>query len=328
MKRVAVVAAVVTAIALIGPAAWAAPPSPGGVKTLRTFDPNAGQNPENLAVDKQGRIYIAFPFTGELRREDPDGSEHVVAHLPTENGFGPLGVAIDAPGTVYVDDVTFDASTQGVYRVDPSSGEFQRIPGTEAIQLANGITFDDRGTLYVTDSIAGSVWRIPKGGSAELWVQDELLAGDNSGPLPFPIGANGIAYRHRTMYVNNSEKGSIVSIPVAADGSAGTPNVLAQDPALGGADGLAMDVHGNLYVAALPQSSIVRVSPDGSSITQIASGNDGLDFASGVAFGNGKGDRTTLYIVNFSVGPLFGAPRTFGPALLAMDVGVPGLPQP
>jgi hypothetical protein len=42
----------------------------------------------------------------------------------------------------------------------------------------------------------------------------------------------------------------------------------------------------------------------------------------------GRADRSTLYTVNFSVGPFFGGTRTFGPAVLAVDTGALGLPQP
>ena len=302
-------------------------PAVGPVQTLRTYDADANELPEGVAVDKRGRIYLSMTFTGELRRIDPDGSERVVAILPTGNGFGPVGLAVDAPGNVYVGVITFDPATHGVWRVTPE-GRSARLPGSEAITFPNGVAFGDRGTLYVSDSITGAVWAIPKGGATELWVQSPLLEGVGGGPLPFPIGANGITYRHRTVYVTNSEQGSVVTIPVNPDGSAGTPTILIQDPALLPADGVALDVHGNLYVAVFGQSTIVRIPPDGSSVTVIADGSDGLDFASSVAFGTGRGQRTTLYAVNFSIGPFFGAPRTHGPALLAVDVGVPGLPQP
>jgi sugar lactone lactonase YvrE len=329
MRRTSIPIVILALVCLLlpGAGAWADKPAVGPVQTLRTYDADANELPEGLAVDKRGRIYLTMPFIGELRRIDPDGTEQVVAHLPTGSGFGPLGLAVDAPGNVYAGVVTFDPATQGVYRVTPS-GDIARLPGSEAIGFANGVAFGDGGTLYVADSIAGAVWRIPKGGSAELWVQSPLLAGDDSAPLPFPVGANGITYRHGIVYVTNTELASVVTIPVAADGSAGEPSVLVQDPALGAADGVALDVHGNLYVAVIAQSTIVRIAPDGSDLTVLADGSDGLDYASSVAFGTGRGERTTLYIVNFSTGPFFGDVRTHGPALLSMDVGVPGLPQP
>jgi sugar lactone lactonase YvrE len=268
-------------------------------------------------VDKRGHIYVSMTFLGELRRIDRDGSEHLVATLPTGNGFGPLGLAVDARGTVYAGVGTLDPATQGVYRVT-ADGVATRLPGTSAIGFANGLAFDHRGTLYVADSMNGLIWRVPQGGAAEVWLDTPLLHGDGSGPLPFPLGANGIVYRHGTLYVTNTELGSIVAVPVRPDGSPGEAVVLAQGPALAGADGITADGHGNLYVAVIAQSTILRVAPDGSSITTVADASDGIDYASSLTFGTSHGDRKTLFVVNFSVGPFFGDVRTWGPALLAI----------
>lgn len=305
-----------------------APAAGGAVQRLISFDADAGELPEGVAVDKRGTIYLTFAPLGELVAVDRDGSQRTVATLPTgEGGLSAFGLAVDAPGNVYVAVFTGDPATTGVYRV-ARDGRATRLPGTGAIGFPNGLAFDKRGNLYVTDSVTGAVWRIPRGGSAELWLQHPLLEGDGSLPLPFPLGANGIAYRQGVVYVSNNELGSIVAIPVAADGSPGLPRVIAQGPALVGADGLALDVHGRLYLAVIAQSTIVRLDSDGSALTTIATAADGLDFASSIAFGTGKGERKTLYAVNFSAGPVFGLPRGSGPALLALDAGVPGQPLP
>lgn len=329
MRRILVVLGllVVLSVAVASPAD-AAPKGPdvGDSTVLQTYDGDAFELPEGIAIDKRGRAYITFPFIGELRRVDRDGSEHLVTHLPTGGGFGPLGVAAAPNGDVYVGVVTTDPATQGVYRVTPS-GAATRLPGTGAIAFANDLTFGSGGTIYVADSV-GKVWSIPKHGSATLFSDDPLLVGDGSAGLGFPIGANGITYRHGVLYVTNTEKASIVAIPVRTDGTAGTPTIVAQGAALGGADGVELDVHGNFYVNVIAQSTIVVVSSDGSSISTLADGSDGLDFASTSAFGTGNGERTTLYTVNFSVGPFFGGSRTWGPALLAIETGAVGLPQP
>ena len=84
-------------------------------------------------------------------------------------------------------------------------------------------------------------------------------------------------------------------------------------------DGIAFDVHGNVWAAVIAQSTIVRVSPTGE-VTTIATDADGLDWASSIAFGK-NGD---LWAVNFAIGPPGGA----GPALLRLDVGTKGQPVP
>lgn len=55
--------------------------------------------------------------------------------------------------------------------------------------LLNDLAFDDAGNLYVTDSFAATIYRIPPGGGAPVvWFTDPRLAGD---PL-VPFGVNGI----------------------------------------------------------------------------------------------------------------------------------------
>jgi hypothetical protein len=97
----------------------------------------------------------------------------------------------------------------------------------------------------VTDSIAGAVWRIPQGGTAELWIQSPLLQGTGVFGTGFPIGANGIAYHRGSVIVANSEQATLVRIPVRPGGDAGVASVMAGDPTLFGADGLALGANGD-----------------------------------------------------------------------------------
>jgi gluconolactonase len=297
------------------------------VQRLVSFDASAGELPEGVTVGKRGTIFLTLAPLGKLVAVKREGSQRTVATLPTGEGPSALGLAVDARDNVYVAVTTGDAATTGVYRV-AHDGSTARLPGTGAIAFPNALAFDKRGTLYVTDSTAGAVWRIPRSGVAELWLQDPLLEGDGSSPLPFPLGANGIAYRGGVVYVANTELGRIVAIRVGTDGSPLSPRVIAQGSALVGADGLALDVHGRLYVAVASQSTIVRLDPDGSNMTTIATASDGIDFASSLAFGTTKGERSTLYAVNFAVGPMFGFPPGAGPALLAIDAGMRDKPSP
>ena len=286
------------------------------VQVVIDYDLAAGEQPEGVAVDKRGDVFVSISPLGEIRKVTPDGSESTLATLvPPGSGFGPLGLAVDAPGNIYAAVATFNPATSGVYRI-ARDGTFARLPGTGAIAFPNGVTLDKRGNIYVSDSILGAVWRIPRrSGPAELWFQSALLLGDGSAGIGVPVGANGIAYRQNALVVGNSEGARVLSIPIKADGSAGAASVLAEGPALYFADGMAFDVHGDLWVAVIGQSTIVRVTPTGA-ITTVATAADGLDWASSIAFGK-KGD---LWAVNFAIGP----PGGPGPALLRLTVDVRG----
>jgi sugar lactone lactonase YvrE len=295
------------------------------VRRVLTFDASAGELPESVVVDRRGTIYVSLAPLGQVRAIAPDGGQQVVATLPAGSGFGALGLALGPRDDVYVAVSTFDRATNGVYRVG-RGGRVERLPGTEAIVLPNGLVFDRRGDLFVTDSVGGAIWRVPANGSAELWLQHPLLQGDNSAPPPVPLGVNGIAFGDGTLFVTNTEKGSVIRVPVKRDASPGTLSVLAQGPALMGADGLTLDTRGSLYVAVNGQNTVVEVSPGGATLTTLATAADGLDSPSDVAFGQGRRDRRTLFVVNFAIGPAFGFPPGAGPALSAMNVDVPGTP--
>lgn len=226
--------------------------------------------------------------------------------LDSGGGLGPAGLAVDAPGNVYTGLVTFDPATQGVYRIAPG-GSGERLPGTGQIGLANALAFDKNGNLYVTDTIRGAVWRIPRGGSATLWIEHPLLAGDGSAGLGFTIGANGIAYRQGWVYVAVTEGARVVRIPVQGDGGAGSPGVVAEGTPLYGVDGITLDVHGDVWAPVIAQSTLVKVSAADGTMTTVATAADGLDFASSAAFGTGRGDRKSLFLVNFAIGPLGGS---------------------
>jgi sugar lactone lactonase YvrE len=92
-----------------------------------------------------------------------------------------------------------------------------------------------------------------------------------------------------------------------------------------GPDGLALDVFGNIYVPLVFQDKLVRIDPVDGSVTELATIDDGLDEPASLAFGTGKGDRRAVFVTNFSVIPEDGGA---GPALLKVEIGVPGRPLP
>jgi sugar lactone lactonase YvrE len=316
--RVRTFLAALTIAALLLPSA---PARAADIETLVTFDAGAGELPEGVAVDKRGNIYVSLIApVSEIRKITRDGEQSTLVDLGL-GGNGPLGLAVDARGTVYAAAATFDPATQGVYRIT-ADGSATRLPGTGSIAFANGLTFDQRGNLYVTDSSAGAVWRIPRGGSAEVWIQDPLLEGTGAFGLGIPIGANGITFRTpKEIVVGNTERGTLVSVPILPNGSAGEPEVIVEDAAIFGVDGLAVDVHGTVYAAVIAQSTIVRV--EGNSIETLADADDGINQASSIAFGQGIRDRKSLFGVNFGI---FSPAPT--PSLFRLPVGVPGAPQP
>jgi sugar lactone lactonase YvrE len=150
--------------------------------------------PSGVAVDKTGNVYVSLRegTRGVIRKYTPDGIESFSADIGEAVIYG---LAVAANGDVYVAMAT--GPDQGVYRVD-RTGNAELLPGTWQIVFPNGLAFDSCGNLYVTESYSGSppaygqggIWRIPRGGEAELWMRDPLLTGVGVlGPRWAPTGS-------------------------------------------------------------------------------------------------------------------------------------------
>lgn len=277
--------------------------------------------PEGVAVDKSGNVFVS-DFAGRVLRFDPKGNETQVCQAPPPA----VGLAVDAVGNAYV------AALDGVYRVDRDGSGCEHIPGTEVMVYANSLAFDKVGNLYVTDSVAGQIYRISTWGQeVELWLDHPLLKPVPIPGVPLVVGANGVQYWKGHLIVANTSQFKILRIPIEGNGSAGTPGVLfdASTPLgpLFVPDGIALDVYGNVYVADPGISQLVRVSRDGQDAEILANGFAGapLDNPTSLAFGTGKGDRKNVYMVNAFV---FGPPDHVGPSLVKFGTGNAGNPLP
>jgi sugar lactone lactonase YvrE len=304
----------------------------GEVSTVASFDAFSGEFSESIAVDRFGNIYVSMSGLGEIWQLDPSGAlQEVVATFPTDGGgpFGVSGLGFDTRGQLYATNPVMDPDSRGVWKI-LANGARERIAGTDGIALPNDVAFAPDGTLYITDS-SGAVWRVPGGGSAEMWVQDETLVGTGAYGLPFPIGANGIVVipgrgASRGLMVANSEKGQLVHVPILPDGSAGQPTVVVAAPILFGLDGITMDARGTIYGASNAGNRVLRISRDGSDLAEIVPGA-WLDFPTALTFSTGN-DGHTLFVVNSAFIHLLTDPPTLGearPGVIAVPVNPPGL---
>jgi sugar lactone lactonase YvrE len=175
------------------------------------------------------------------------------------------------------------------------------------------------------------IWKVTPNGTATQWVSSSLLLGNPANPAVViaPFGATGIAFdKHkRNAYVANLDYGAIVKIPVDRDGVPGAPTVFAQSALLVGADGIAFDKDGTLWVGVNVQDRIATVSPSGT-VSEVMQGGI-LDGPSSVVFGTQPHDKRTVYISNFAISRALGIQSgTPHPALLSLPVGIKGLPLP
>ncbi len=332
------------------------------------FDAALLQFPEGVAVDKVGNVYAStllspvgpVPFlSDQLWKFSPSGTRSLLADFGPPGGGG-CGLAVDAEGNVYFARNPVlpigGTGSNGVYRVD-RDGNIGLVSGTDQIGFPDALAFDQQGTLYVTEVVGvgpsgllqGGIWRVPKGGTAELWLRSELLTGLAPTLFPYPAGANGIAFYRGNLYVNNTDKALVLRIPVLPDGRPGqlevwqqvqdmlgdVPSPLAQAamaflPFM--LDGLALDVHGNAYIAVPTRCAIIRINAaDHSQQTIAVYPQVPLDAPLSLAFGTGDGERQSLFISNGGLAGvvLQGIPLAWpGPGIVRIDVTIPGLPLP
>lgn len=313
-----VLIAALAVVAATGPAA-AAPAA------FLTFDAPAGELPVSVVVDKVGNVWVSLQPRCEVRKYSHAGELLQATKLVAscEGDTGSSGLAVDATGLLYAA-VKGPADVRGVYVVD-DAGVIGKLPGTEQIQFPNSIAFDhNNGTAYVTDMVGFKVWRVPPGGTAEVWASGPAFVAT---PLPGIIGGpNGLAVDHDAVLVSVTFVPRLVRIPIAADGSAGTPAIVYPPPVLLGAsmfalDDITLDVHGNVYASIVAGPfGVALLTPDAAPPSWAVSGLPGA--VTSVAFGTGKGDRSTLFI---AVNTAFGGTA---PGIYKADVGVPGRPLP
>lgn len=285
------------ALGLLGTAAAAGVASGGAVaqesevaRLLSTGEPV----PENIAFDAAGNLYVGITG-GSVRQLSADrtGETDLGIDVTTEVATYPGGVAgvTVAEGTLYA---AVNGDEGGVYEYDVGSdGDPARI--ATLLPEADGFVNDlyvDGDRLLVTESFGGAVHEVPlDGGEPSVWVQDESL--DTAS-----FGANGVTRIGDDVYVavtRADDVGRIVRVPVASDGSAGTPETYVEDEDLFGADGVTARGR-RLYVAVNGQNRITRVTSTGQ-LRTVVEGSP-LSFPSEVVFDPTHPDR--MFVCNFS----------------------------
>lgn len=146
-------------------------------------------------------------------------------------------------------------------------------------RVPNALTFDRKGNLFVSDSFQGAIFRIADpSDSANICpsTSDCVRVIAHDGRLAtagFPaFGANGIAfngYNDSVLFVANTGDDRILRLDLSElDLSdpldilgAGDITVFAES--INGADGIAFDYHGNLWVAANQADQVVMVNRNG-----------------------------------------------------------------
>jgi len=260
---------------------------------------------ESITVDKEGRLYLPDRVTGNILRVDPKSPKSVVVGRieareikEKKVNADPSGIAFNPQGDLFVAVGPFGEVVRiGGADLNPAKPGVAQTFATGTAG-ANGIVFDRQGNLFVSGGASGIVYRVgPNGGAAQPAVQiDKHSRTLPDGKAQQATVANGLELDSKgVLHVADTARGAIWKVVIGADGKGGKPTLLAQNPLLEGADGLAFDRSGRLWVAANERNAIVRITPDGQ-VQEIAkNGSSGpLEFPAAIVF---VGD--TAYIANY-----------------------------
>jgi len=131
------------------------------VTTFATLPPGSA-HPEGLTVDSKGNFYVVTwdverpGKLGHLIVFAPDGTfQRRVEVARSSNRLGDLSFQAETGNLLVV-----DCGGKQVLKVDPMTGAssvFISVPGEKA--CPNGMTFDKKANIYLTDSFQGTVWR-------------------------------------------------------------------------------------------------------------------------------------------------------------------------
>jgi sugar lactone lactonase YvrE len=156
--------------------------------------------------------------------------------------------------------------------------------GSNNFPAPNAMVFDRGGTLYVSDSFQGAIYRIDSAHGctnctvSDAFVHDPLLA---TAGFP-PFGANGLALSsdEQTLFVANTGDDRVLKVDLASK----AVSVFVES--INGADGIAIDDRGVMWVAANQADSVVALNAKGRVVAQIGAfegiGRDGA--AKGLLF--------------------------------------------
>ncbi len=266
--------------------------------------------PQGIAVDGTGNVFVGDTANNSIRMVTSGGSVTTLAGT-TNSGSAdgtsaarfnqPMGVAVDAPGNVYVADNanhTLRMVTSGgsVSTLAGSAGLYGSVDGTAGaarFYAPQGVAVS--GTIvYVADTGNGTIRRVASSGAVTNWVGSASIGtADGAGasarfywPGASAMDTAGNIFVADTFNhtIRKITSGGTVSTLAGSPGNPGTNNGSGGGAQFNGPEGIALDGGGNLYVADTGNHTI-RMVTSGGTVSTVA----GTAGVAGLTDGTGSG---------------------------------------
>ena len=276
-------------------------------------------SPTGVAIAPDGSVYFSDVLSAYVFHQLPDGSIATVAGTRPDasisegdkgmggpatsaNLFGPIGLAFDRSGNLYIADTYAQrirridrngviTTIAGTGIADPALGGYAGDGGPAKSALFSfpfGIAFDGQGALYISDGDNGQIRRVDAGGRISSLDLSTLpmprsqflpgfLAFDPAGSLYAESGDTYLAPTGRGCEIVRRTVGGVWS-PVAGTGACGFSGDggPATSAEISSGGGIAFDSAGNLYLADTYNHRIRRVDRNGVITTVAGSGTEGF----------------------------------------------------
>ncbi|GGP23259.1 hypothetical protein GCM10010970_32590 [Silvimonas iriomotensis] len=243
--------------------------------------------PVEIALDKQGNIYVADDGNQVVRKIAVDGTVSTLAGSgasayqdgpASSAAFAwPHGVAVDDAGNVYVTDPgnfrIRKIGVDGMVSTVAGSGTSASQDGTGAgasFIYPKAIAIGPDGNLYVGDTSASQVRRVTPAGVVTTLAGSGVNGfSDGNGTQATFNGVTGVAVdQNGTVYVSDYGNNAIrrisrngVVTTLAGGTTASTVDGIGSAATFNGPQQLTLDAQGNLYVVESGSGAVRKISP-------------------------------------------------------------------
>ena len=251
---------------------------------------------EGPSFDRAGNLWVTDIPHGRIFKISPDGAWTLI----TEYDGWPNGLRFHRDGRIFIADYK-----NGVMQLDPESGTVSPILThirSESFKGVNDLVFDSDGRLYFTDQgqtgmhdPTGRVFRY----TLETGQLECLI---NTGPSP-----NGLVLNpeESVLFVAMTRGNAVWRLPLLAGGATSKVSIFTQlAGGVSGADGLAMDVEGNLSVCDAGNGCVWMFTKWGEPLYRIRSCTGGRT-TTNLAYGGPE--NKTLFITESDTGTILRA---------------------